>query len=849
MRIYRGFLIILLGVLFFGNAANAVLAQQTSEQTNPSEVQKKTCPPGDCPPSGDVGAPSQSPSPETNKPAEDNSEDSAMTLKKVFMNLPGDQKAIWTSPFHFHATDAWWLAPMVGTTGLLIGSDRHNMEVARSNPAAISRSNTISNAGVAGLTALPAAMWAWGSWQGNARQRETGLLAGEALANSLVVSETLKVVFARQRPLPVGGQGKFFTDISNGSFPSMHSTLAWSAASVLAHEYPGTLTQLLAYSAAATVSISRVTGRQHFPSDVVVGGAAGWLIGRQSYRAHHDQELDGGQYGHFIPEGRSFEADQTGTTDVPLDSWVYQALDRLAAMGYIETAQVGLRPWTRRECARLVEEAGQKIDPDGGNKWASEIDERLAAEFAPEIEAQATQPYTRIEETYTRVGGISGQPLADGYYFAKTNTDDFGRPFGQGINAVTGASARTVVGPLAFYARGEYQHAGTLPALNGAAQKAIINDDGLPFAPPQRTATLDRFRPLDAYVSLNFHNNLISFGKQTLWWGPGEDGPFLFSNNAEPLPMLRISRSSPIVLPWLFRLLGGIRVEFLWGRLDGYQFVRIFDAATPGTRKVVSAPLRPHPFMQGQKISFKPTRNLEFGFGVTSLFSGPGFPLTLGTLKHSYSLGNGPNSIPGERGDPGDRRSAFDWSYRVPGLRTWLTFYGDSFTEDEYSPVSFPRKSAFRSGLYLARLPRLSQIDLRAEGIYTDIPSLGAPGVSYSNAHYLSGYTNYGEIIGNAIGREGRGVNIWTTYHFTADNSLQLHYRTQHVNPELLRGGYLRDFDATGTFVRAGNLVFSGTVKYEHWNFPLISTIPKTDLSAGLQVSWRPVSGWGLRKR
>src|SRR5260370_5038740 len=76
--------------------------------------------------------------------------------------------------------------------------------------------------------------------------------------------------------------------------------------------------------------------------------------------------------------------------------------------------------------------------------------------------------------------------------------------------------------------RGESQQAGTLPALNGAAEAAIAGLEGLPFARPQRTAALDRVRPLDAYVSFNFHNNLISFGKQTLWWGPGKDGPFLF---------------------------------------------------------------------------------------------------------------------------------------------------------------------------------------------------------------------------------------------------------------------------------------------------------------------------------
>jgi hypothetical protein len=185
----------------------------------------------------------------------------------------------------------------------------------------------------------------------------------------------------------------------------------------------------------------------------------------------------------------------------------------------------------------------------------------------------------------------------------------------------------------------------------------------------------------------------------------------------------------------------------------------------------------------------------------------------------------------------------------MPGLRNWLTFYGDSFTEDEYSPISFPRKSSFRAGLYAPRIPRLARVDLRAEGIYTDIPSLGAVGVAYSNNHYLSGYTNYGQIIGNAIGREGRGLNLWTTYSFNASNNLQFHYRNQRVNPEFLEGGYLRDFDLTGTVVKMGNLVFTAVAKYEHWNFPLLAPAPKTDISLSLQISYRPLHGLNLSTR
>ena len=46
---------------------------------------------------------------------------------------------------------------------------------------------------------------------------------------------------------------------------------------------------------------------------------------------------------------------------MPLDSWIYPALEGLAALGYVNSAIVGMRPWTRMECARQVSEASDRI--------------------------------------------------------------------------------------------------------------------------------------------------------------------------------------------------------------------------------------------------------------------------------------------------------------------------------------------------------------------------------------------------------------------------------------------------------------------------------------------------------
>lgn len=71
-----------------------------------------------------------------------------------------------------------------------------------------------------------------------------------------------------------------------------------------------------------------------------------------------------------------------GSPYVELDSWIYPAIERLAALGYIHTEFLGMRPWTRIECARLVQDAGEVIDSSGSNPGqASELQIELKKEF------------------------------------------------------------------------------------------------------------------------------------------------------------------------------------------------------------------------------------------------------------------------------------------------------------------------------------------------------------------------------------------------------------------------------------------------------------------------------------
>ena len=226
-----------------------------------------------------------------------------------------------------------------------------------------------------------------------------------------------------------------------------------------------------------------------------------------------------------------------GSPYVPLDSWIYPAFDRLIALGYVRSAIVGQRPWTRLECARLLNEASDLIQSESadGDDEALAIRDALAQEFSNEralIDGE-TNRSAQVESIYTRVTGIGGRPLTDGYHFGQTILNDFGRPFGEGFNTVDGFSGWASEGPLTGYFRGEYQHAPSIPAPSSQALQFIATSvRSLPVPPDTPTPAVNRFQLLDAYVAVNIENWQLSFGKQSFWWGPSHDGPLMFSDNA-----------------------------------------------------------------------------------------------------------------------------------------------------------------------------------------------------------------------------------------------------------------------------------------------------------------------------
>ena len=200
--------------------------------------------------------------------------------KHLLTNILLDQKAIWTSPFHTSAQDArWWLFSGITTAALLAADHRVSQNLPFSGPSA-NAGTDISRIGQ-WYTVFPAAglLYGAGYFAHDSKLRETGLLSLQALADSDIVVNVMKVAARRQRPRDGDGGGHF--EKGGSSFPSGHSTQAWALASVIAHEYGDRLwVPFAAYGYAAAVSVSRVLAQEHFTSDVFVGGAIGFFVGR-----------------------------------------------------------------------------------------------------------------------------------------------------------------------------------------------------------------------------------------------------------------------------------------------------------------------------------------------------------------------------------------------------------------------------------------------------------------------------------------------------------------------------------------------------------------------------------------
>ncbi len=323
-------------------------------------------------------------------------------------------------------------------------------------------------------------------------------------------------------------------------------------------------------------------------------------------------------------------------------------------------------------------------------------------------------------------------------------------------------------------------------------------------------------------------------------------------------------------IPLLSRLTGPFRYEFLVGGLRGHTYMP--NPLNPGgsNPKLANVTNAGDPWVHLEKISFRPTEDLEFGFERTVIWGGEGHsPVNIRDfLRSFFSLSAGVGSVNKfGANDPGARFGAFDFSYRLPFVRKWLTLYADSEVHDDVSPIDAPRRAAYRPGIYLSHVPGIPKLDIRVEAASTDPSSSTVATREYGRFMYWEtierqGYTNQGQLFGDWIGREDKGGQAWVTWHLSGSEWLQVSARNQKATKDFIPGSTTLTFKGKGCPLSTPCLVPGGTTlndinfqvvkrigrdfevdgnfSLEHWTAPIYMTGQQSVSTTNIQITWFP---------
>lgn len=211
-----------------------------------------------------------------------------------------DQKNLWLFPVQLAHGRHWLPAgAVVGVTAGLLAADAHDAPYFRRTSTFSTFNSTFSGTATAlGIALVPSAMYGVGLFRHDSYAQQTALLSGEAMLDSGVLAVVMKDVSRRLRPSDIPPTGDFSDTFfqshptlvgAGSSFPSGHTILAFSLATVIARRYGKRhpWVRWVAYGSAGLVGFSRVTLQAHFPSDVFLGAALGYSIARFDVLQNH----------------------------------------------------------------------------------------------------------------------------------------------------------------------------------------------------------------------------------------------------------------------------------------------------------------------------------------------------------------------------------------------------------------------------------------------------------------------------------------------------------------------------------------------------------------------------------
>src|SRR5215467_3728554 len=421
------------------------------------------------------------------------------------------------------------------------------------------------------------------------------------------------------------------------------------------------------------------------------------------------------------------------SVNLPLHHWVYEAVERLTALGIIDSAMVVAKPYSRKQAAKYVARAIERIradevSPDGRKVLAEPLLERLMKELRPELMDLGLVARKRTDSASLIRYGARVQSEVDEFSIGGGQTVRF-RENSNGEYYANGVQNQTDV-------RG-WLEVGDWAAVM-VEPKFISNPKALARGPttgPETNFNNDDVYLREMSLKLSYWNVALEVGRGTQWWGPGYHGSLLLTDHAFPLDMIKLGSDEAFRLPWKLGGLGEWKVNSFLARLEGDQTF-------------------PHENIFGLRISYLPTAWLELGATRLTQFGGAGsggsFPRT---VFDCYT--NPPNQIGVANCN---EQAMVDVNARVPRVPYLVPFpagmriYGELGSEDKWNQFPLPSRASFLTGLYIPQVLEGDTMDLRIEYADTDFTRrhTGFTNVWYNNFSFTNGMRQYGFPLGHS---------------------------------------------------------------------------------------------------
>lgn len=441
------------------------------------------------------------------------------------------------------------------------------------------------------------------------------------------------------------------------------------------------------------------------------------------------------------------------SANIPLDSPIYSYIEKLIGMKLISSDVRGIRPYSKAEAVRMLQEAEKKIASDQAyvpalaKALVTRLHELLPRETIlmehPDEKPQLWD-YNPIASTRMRYLYLNGEPRdynRDSVDHANQSFFGFGnvRPMKPGVVHTTGTEGT----PLLENNNGVIHPHGNSGELRWAAEGYLSDKVTTLLEPALFSAPGDyKVRLNRGYLKLGGGGLELLAGRDENWFAPGYRGSTVLTNNAQNFDQIKLSSPEPINSAWLKKWVGNLKYSLIVSR---------FDETGSGDS------LR-RPYFIGAKLAIKPWDWFEYGFNFVRQQGGPGFktPVHFPGELFGGNYNNHNNSIAG-----------IDLRFRAPWLAN-TEFYAEYSGEDNYHGI-LPIVESYVAGIFVPCITSECRDDFRFEYFSGSV-------MLYGDWKFPAGYVYHNMTPGHSQGTNSQEFFGRYTHWFSVRNHIALEY-------------------------------------------------------------------------